>query len=248
MLGCAGSFPSAGSACSAYLLEQDGFRLLLDFGTGSLGALQRYAGLHAPDAVLLSHLHPDHVFDACTYLVVRRYDPAAPFPPIPLYGPAGTAERLATAYRPGPGTPILPVDDVYDVRTLERGVREIGPFRVTTDHVDHPVETYGVRLTAAGGTVAYSADTGPTDTLTELARGADLLLCEASYLESVPHPPHLHLTGREAGLHATAAGVGRLLLTHLVPAWGDEDRTVDEARAAYAGPVDVVRPGSSYEV
>src|SRR4029453_1592114 len=71
VLGCAGSFPGPGPACSAYLVEADGFRLMLDFGTGSLSALQRYASLTSVDAILLSHLHLDHMVDACLYVVVR---------------------------------------------------------------------------------------------------------------------------------------------------------------------------------
>jgi len=57
VLGCAGSFPGPDSPCSAYLLEAEGFRLLLDFGTGSLSGLQRYASLTSVDAILLTHLH-----------------------------------------------------------------------------------------------------------------------------------------------------------------------------------------------
>src|SRR5204863_6011982 len=56
VLGCAGSFPGPDSPCSSYLVEADGFRLLIDFGPGSLSGLQRYIGLHAVDAILLSHL------------------------------------------------------------------------------------------------------------------------------------------------------------------------------------------------
>src|SRR5688500_19803872 len=97
VLGCAGSFPGPASACSAYLVEEDDFRLLIDFGSGSLTALQRYAGLHAVDAILLTHLHCDHMLDACTYVVVRRYDPAGPLPPIPVYAPAGPPDRIAAA-------------------------------------------------------------------------------------------------------------------------------------------------------
>src|SRR6185369_3490568 len=101
VLGCAGSFPGPESACSAYLVEADGFRLLLDFGTGSLSALQRYASLTAVDAVLLTHLHIDHTQDACGYVVVRRYAPDGPLPPLPLYAPAGAEQRLSTAYGEG---------------------------------------------------------------------------------------------------------------------------------------------------
>src|SRR6202000_164690 len=97
-LGCAGSFPGPESACSAYLIEADGFRLMLDFGTGSLSALQRYASLASVDAVLLSHLHCDHMLDACSYVVVRRYAPDGPYPRLPLYGPTGVQDRMIAAY------------------------------------------------------------------------------------------------------------------------------------------------------
>jgi ribonuclease BN (tRNA processing enzyme) len=246
VLGCAGSFPGPDAPCSAYLIEAGGFRLLLDFGTGSLGSLQRHVGLHTIDAILLSHLHPDHMFDACSYIVVRRYDPAGPRLPLPLYGPAGTAQRLAHAYAPDaePAT----VDDVYDVRTLTPGSFDLGPLRVEVDRVNHPVETYGVRVEHGGVTLAYSADTGVSDALVTLARDADLLLCEASYLDSAPHPPDLHLTGREAGEHARKAGARRLVLTHLVDAWGDENATLAEAASVYDGPVETARVGARYHL
>src|SRR5919202_5061165 len=97
VLGCAGSFPGPEAPCSAYLVEADGFRLLLDFGTGSLSMLQRFAGLYALDAIVLTHLHADHIFDACSYVVARRYAPGGTLPPIPVYAPPGAPERLALA-------------------------------------------------------------------------------------------------------------------------------------------------------
>lgn len=243
VLGCAGSFPGPEAACSAYLVEAEGFRLLLDFGPGSLSALQRYAALLAVDAIVLSHLHPDHILDACSYVVVRRYAPGGPHPPIPVYAPAGAPERLATAYSPEQD----PLDDVYTYYGLQPGTFPIGPFTVTVDRVNHPVETYGVRLTHGDGVIAYSADTAPCEALVRLAQDADLFLCEASYLDDVPHPSDLHLTGREAGEAATKAGAGKLLLTHLVSAWGSEATTLEAASAAYAGPVEIVRPGARYQ-
>jgi ribonuclease BN (tRNA processing enzyme) len=244
VLGCAGSFPGPESACSAYLVEEDDFRLLIDFGSGSLTALQRYAGLHAVDAILLTHLHGDHMLDACTYVVVRRYDPAGPLPPIPMYAPAGAPDRIAAVYSPEDG----PVDDVYTFYGLQPGTFPIGPFTVTVDRVNHPVETYGVRLESKGRVMTYSSDTAPCEALLRLALGADLFLCEASYLDGMENPPDLHLTGREAGEVATKAGAGQLLLTHLVSAWGSEADTFDAASAAFSGPVEIVRPGSRYEI
>jgi len=110
------------------------------------------------------------------------------------------------------------------------------------------VETYGVRIANHGHTLAYSADTGVSPALVELARDADLLLCEASYPDDRPHPPDIHLTGRQAGEHACAAGVGRLVLTHLVTAWSDPDVLLAQARAAFAGPVELARPGAVYHL
>jgi ribonuclease BN (tRNA processing enzyme) len=244
VLGCAGSFPGPESACSAYLVEAQGFRLLIDFGSGSLSALQRYAELDSVDAIMLTHLHCDHILDACTYVVVRRYAPDGPKPPVPVYAPMGAAERISAAY----SAENEPVDDVYTFYGLQPGTFPIGPFTVTVDRVNHPIETYGVRVEQGGRVLAYSSDTAPCESLVRLAAGADLFLCEASYLDGMDNPPDLHLTGGEAGEAATKADVGRLLLTHLVPAWGSEASTVEAACAAYAGPVDVVRPGSRYDL
>jgi len=244
VLGCAGSFPGPESACSAYLVEADGFRLLIDFGSGSLSALQRYAGIGAVDAILLTHLHCDHMLDACTYVVVRRYAPGGPMPPLPVYAPPGAAERISAAY----SAENEPVDDVYTFYGLQPGTFPIGPFTVTADRVNHPIDTYGVRVEHNGRVLAYSSDTAPCEALVRLAQGADLFLCEASYLDGVANPPDLHLTGGEAGEAATKADVGTLLLTHLVTAWGSEASTVEAASAAFSGPVEVVRPGSRYDL
>jgi ribonuclease BN (tRNA processing enzyme) len=244
VLGCAGSFPGPESACSAYLVEAQGFRLLIDFGSGSLSALQRYSDLYAIDAIMLTHLHCDHMLDACTYIVVRRYGPDGPQPPVPVYAPLGAAERISAAYSADNES----LDDVYTFYGLQPGTFPIGPFTVTVDRVNHPIETYGVRVEQGGRVLAYSSDTAPSEALVRLAAGADLFLCEASYLDGMNNPPDLHLTGREAGEAATKADVGRLLLTHLVPAWGSEASTVESACAAYAGPVEVVRPGSRYDL
>ncbi|GID96008.1 MBL fold metallo-hydrolase [Amorphoplanes digitatis] len=244
VLGCAGSFPGPEAACSAYLVEAEGFRLLIDFGSGSLSALQRYAGIGAVDAILLTHLHCDHMLDACTYVVVRRYAPGGPMPPLPVYAPMGAAERISAAY----SSENEPVDDVYTFYALQPGTFPIGPLTVTVDRVNHPIETYGVRVEHNGGVLAYSSDTAPCDSLLRLAQGADLFLCEASYLDGVNNPPDLHLTGGEAGEAATKADVRKLLLTHLVPAWVSEASTVEAASAAYSGPVEVVRPGARYDL
>lgn len=246
VLGCAGSFPGPEAPCSAYLVEADGFRLLIDFGPGSMSTLQRFSGLYNIDAILLSHLHCDHMLEACSYIVARRYAPSGPFPPLPVYAPVAAPERIAAAY--GADNEPMSINDVYTFYALQPGSFPIGPLQVTVDRVNHPIETYGVRIEHEGRVVTYSADTAPCEALIRLAQGADAFLCEASYLDGVENPPDLHLTGREAAEHATKAGVGKLLLTHLVPAWGSEALTLEAASAAFDGPIDIVRPGARYDI
>ena len=190
------------------------------------------------DAICLSHLHADHCVDLGAYWVARQYTPDGPRPPIGVYGPRGTAERVAGFGGEG----LAAVQARFAFRDLAPGAFEIGPFRVTVDHVNHPVETFGFRVEHAGWRLAYSGDTGESDALVRLAEGADLLLCEASFLDGPGYRPNLHLTARQAAEHAARAGVGQLVLTHLVP-WNDRDRTLAEASQAYRGPLSLAASG-----
>jgi ribonuclease BN (tRNA processing enzyme) len=243
VVGCAGSFPSADSAASCYLVEADGVRIVLDLGSGALGPLQRYTRLGDVSAVLLSHLHADHCLDLTGLYVARRFDPSGPQPAIPVYGPEGTAARMARAYdiAESPG-----MTREFDFRTWPAtGSVRIGPFTVTTARMAHPVPCFAMRVEAGGRTLVYSGDTGPTAALVDLARGADVGLIEASFVDGA-NPPDLHLTAREAAGHARAAGVGRLVLTHLV-AWNARSTTLAEAMD-FDGPVSLAEPGMVIDV
>lgn len=242
VLGCSGTFPGPDAPCSSYLIEAEGFRLLLDLGSGALGSLQRHVDLLDVDALVLSHLHGDHWLDAAPYAFTRSYHPTGPAPRLPLLAPGDARDRLALAQGG-----VDSVDRAYELRALAPGSAEVGPFALTFARMSHPVETYGVRASYDGRTLAYSADTGPTGALVELARDADAMLCEASFPEGADHPPDLHLTGSEAGAHAAGAAVGRLLLTHIVP-WGNPRCTLDAAKSAYDGPLELVQPDAHYDI
>jgi ribonuclease BN (tRNA processing enzyme) len=239
IIGCAGSFAGPASPASCYLIEADGFRLVLDLGNGALGGLQQHCDLYEIDAVCLSHQHADHCLDMCGYMVARRYHPEGPRPRLPVYAPARTGERLTRAMGLEPGTGMT---EAFEFRTLAPGTTEIGPLRVTTAWMNHSVETFGFRIEHDGRALAYSADTGPCDEVVTLAAGADALLCEASFLAGRGLPGELHLTAGQAGEYATRAGAGQLVLTHLV-AWNDPGRSRAEAAAAFGGPLSVAAAG-----
>ena len=244
VLGCAGTFPGPHSPCSGYLVEQDGFRLVVDLGAGALGNLQRHIDVRDVDAVYLSHLHADHCIDLVAYFYARRYHPTGMLPKLPVYGPAGMRYRIHAAFEE---PPVDGFDEVYDFVERGAGELQIGPFTVTSTVVRHPIECHGLRIEAGGKVLAYSADTASCPQLVELARDADLFLCEASW-PSAPTPPQgIHLTGREAGEHASLAGAKRLLLTHLMP-FHDPQAMVTEAKETYDGHLELAHAGSTYRV
>lgn len=247
IVGCSGSYPGPESPASCYLVQAaDGLRtwsIVIDMGNGALGALQRYVDPLNVDAVLLSHLHADHCVDMTSYYVLRKYHPTGSQPKIPVWGPKGTAKRLANAYdlprKPG-------MREEFRFHTYKQPVK-LGPFAIESFEVDHPVPAYGFRISAFGRTLAYSGDTGPTPVLDEIADGAELFLCEASFRERDTNPPGVHLTGREAGDVATRAGVGRLVVTH-VPPWHDAQEIFGEAKDAYDGTIDLAEQGAVFDV
>ena len=243
IVGCSGSIPGPQSLASCYLLEHDGFRIVVDLGHGSLGVLQQHIALTDIDAIVLSHLHADHSIDLTALYVAHRYGPYDFTGRLPVYGPSDTAERLATAY--GMKDP-QGMKGSFDFHELP-ATASIGPFRVRAERVAHPVETYAVRFAAGDRSLVYSGDTGPCRAIDELARDADLLLCEASFVHGENNPTDLHLTGREAGQLAREAGVGRLVVTH-VPPWNDAQVAMAEAGSVFDGEIDLATPGATFEV
>ena len=248
VLGCSGSVVGPDSPASGYLLTApDTPPLVIDFGGGVLGALQRYADPNQVH-VLLSHLHADHCLDLPGLFVWRRYHPT----PAPdkglMFGPSDTWTRLAAASSPLGGD----LDDFTDIFEVQEWVDgeavQFGSVTVLPRLVSHPTESYGMRITDSGGaTLVYSGDTGACESLVELARGAQVFLCEASWTDSPERPPHLHLSGTEAGRIAARAGVGELLLTH-IPPWTSREDVISEAKAEFDGPVHAVVPGEVIEV
>ena len=249
VIGCSGSFPGPDSPASCYLVEApfEGrtYRLIVDLGSGALGNLQQVCDLRDVDAVALSHLHADHCFDLSGLYVVSKYHPDGQLARIPVLGPAGTGDFLASAY--GIHEPVG-MTEQFDFRDWQDGgTVELGPFSLTSVRVDHPVLAFALRIAADGHSLVYSGDTGPTDQLVDLAAGADLFLCEASFVESVDNPPNLHLTGAEAGTCAARAGVGRLLVTH-IPPWTDRAEVESDVTSTWEGPYDLVTAGATYQL
>ena len=237
VLGGCGAWPAPGTACGGYLIEQEGFRLLIDPGYATLPRLPRQASPELIDAVFISHGHPDHCADLNPLLRARALadHPAAP---LPVYTLPGAVDAVLALDRPGM------LDDAYALREFSPGDHvEIGPFHAETRLLPHWVPNVGVRLAAGDRVVSYTGDAGPSDDLLVLAHRADLLLAEASYVEHVPKDSERHLSSAgHRGTVASRAGAGRLLLTHLWP--GTDPAAAREAASMeYQGDVAVATHG-----
>lgn len=247
VIGCTGSYPGPESPASCYLVEHDGTTLALDLGNGALGPLQRHTDIRSLDAIALTHLHADHCLDLTSLYVARKYHPDGPPRHLPVHGPTGTARRIADAYRAAAWEADPQLDLVYSFVDHDPEPVRIGPFTLTVARVEHPVPAYALRVEADGSTLVYSGDTGPCDALVEIARGADVALFEASFLTRPDNPTGLHMTAADAGRHAAAAGVGRLVLTHLVP-WNDPRESLAEGQRVFEGDVALAAPGMVVEL
>lgn len=236
ILGGCGGWPAPGGACSGYLLEHDGFVLLIDPGYAVVPRLLQLMPASAVDAVLVSHGHPDHCADVNPLLRVRRFTDPQP-PALPLYSLPESLDAVLALDRQSM------LGEAYDLRTFDAGEGlRIGPFNITTRLLPHPRPNSGFRI-AADATLVYTGDAGPSADTVELAHGADLLLAEASYADEVPADLKESLcSADDAGRQAVEAGVKALVLTHLIPGQ-DERLAARAARTRFLGPVHVARAG-----
>jgi ribonuclease BN (tRNA processing enzyme) len=246
VLGSCGAWPEAGRACSGYLLEHDGFRVVMDLGYGTLPRLLTLLGSSVAagiDAVIVSHKHADHMVDLHGLFRARWFGwPSATS--LPLYAPDGVVERLQGLEEDDASS----ITEVLDWHPLPAPAYDLGPFVLESRSLPHFVPNAGVRMSADGLTVAYTGDTGPDNGLADLGRDADLFIVEASDRHQrepasrPPTDPQMHLTARQAGEAAAAARARRLLLTHF---WPDNDRELSRASTceAYDGAVLLAEEG-----
>lgn len=249
--------PAQESPSSGYLVRTASAHVLLDCGPGVTGPLRGHLGDRQLDAVAISHLHVDHCYDLLPLgRALLASGPHAPTAsrPVALWLPPGGVRRmqsLGALFPIADDGPAHPLDQVFDLAFRSSEYRPstaltVGGARVTPFATRHRIASCGFRVDADGATLAYTGDTGPTAELLPLARGADLLLCEAT-LREPDTTGHGHLTASEAGQLAARAGVRRLVLTHIAdpdPAW--VDALVADARSWYGGPVEVAAPGSTF--
>ena len=222
VLGNTGPYPGPGDVCSGYLLEADGKNVLLDCGSGVLQALQKKCALTELDAVILSHLHSDHMSD----MLVMRY----------ALSRSGTEKRLPVYMPNSPETEawLLSGCDWYDVLNIEyRKLYTIEDIKIYFMTVKHSVLSYATRIEFEGKSIVYSGDTMFDENLIDFATNADLFICDSAFLEKDHWDAAPHASAKQAALMAKQAKVKRLVLTHFSPT-ADKTALLGEAKAIFS--------------
>ena len=221
VLGNNGPFPAAGGACSGYLINERDTNILIDCGNGVLSNLQKIISFERLDAIILTHLHSDHISD----MFVLKYA-------VQIKRKRGQMERLLKVYAPPEPKPefeSLDVKDAFDLQPIYSDLElKIGNFTVTFKEMTHPFKDFGVAMQCSGKRFVFSGDTSWNDGIVSFARDADLLMLDAGLLNRDYTPNSPHLTSEQCGRIADEARAKRLLLTHLWPEY-DVNELLKEA-------------------
>lgn len=245
VLGASGTYPRPGGATNGFLLQDAGVNLVLELGNGCLSNLFKEIGPTEIGAVVVTHMHIDHFGDLYPLFYALRFDPDEPWG-MRLILPQGGLELMGR---------ILGEDSreylprVFASEPIAAGsVYRVGEMELSFYPTDHPVEGYSVRVAGEDWNMAYSSDSSPCPGLEEAAAGVDLFVCEATLpAEYVEEASHGHLTSLQAGETAARAGVRRLLLTHVWPAFDMQD-ILEEVQEAFGGEVALAREGMVIEL
>ena len=247
VLGGSAAGPNAGMGCAGLLVQTDRTRLVLDLGPGTLQELRRHTDFRRLDAVIISHMHVDHVLDLLALRHALAYNPQSAPAPVPVWLPPGGAAHLAQATapfdacdEPGRFASTVNVAEYDPARPLP-----IGDVVVTFAPVPHYIPAWAIRVqTTAASTLGYTGDTGPSAALAGFFAGVQVLVAEATLLEpgARPSAERGSLTAAEAGQLAVAAGAEILVLTHM---WEERGFAVYRAQAAavFPGQVEMASPG-----
>ncbi|MGD6941269.1 MBL fold metallo-hydrolase [Cytobacillus gottheilii] len=240
IIGCWGGYPKMNEASSGYLLEHEGFNLLVDCGSGVLSKMQEYIQPEQLDAVILSHYHPDHNADIGVLQHARLIQGflGKDMPELPIYAHDGdgtefkklTYKNITKGIKYNPNQPLT-----------------VGPFKITFMETVHPVLCYAMRIEAGGKMLVYTADTAYKDELAGFSQGADLLVAECNFYGDQDGRNAGHMNSFDGGKLANNANAGHLVLTHL-PHYGKLEMLIEEAGQVFKGPISLAKTGECLHI
>lgn len=238
IIGYWGGYPGVDEASSCYLLEKNGYKLALDFGSGALSKIQKYTNVLELDAVILSHYHTDHVADIGVLqhiLLVQSYI-TGHTKKVKIYGHCENPLEFRR------------LDDEYTeaVEYDPNNALKIGPFFIRFLRTKHPVPCFGMRITDGKSTIVYTGDSAYQDEWIKFSKGADLLLSECNYYKGQDGTAAGHMTSEDVGHIASEADVKEVILTHL-PHFGHHPQLLNETKEQFNGKIQLAKEGLIWE-
>lgn len=246
VLGGSAASPNTGAGCAGFLVQRGETSIVLDLGPGTLQELRRHADFRTLSAVVISHMHVDHVLDLIALRHALAYNPASPPGPVPVWLPPGGAAMLAEITAPfdrcddpGTFTSTITVQEYDPTQPLQ-----IGDLEVRFQRTVHILPAWAMRVLAPEGDLGYTADGGPTSDWGQLLHGVRVLIAEATLLEPGERPiaQRGSLTAAEAGDLGHQSGAETLLLAHM---WEERGFAAAQAEAAtsFTGNIVLAQPG-----
>lgn len=242
VLGFQSPFPGPDGATPGYLLEtSNGKHLLIDCGSGVMAKLAQYLPAYQLEALLLSHLHHDHITDVFTlqYALHLHQLHGQRSEPLPVYAPP---EPVSWWEKLRFGT-------TMELRAIDsQSTINIGDVSIEMHRTDHGIPCYAMEITDGTHTILYGADSGTETEWEAMCREPDLFICEATFLESqIPENDVPHLSARQAAEAAERIRAKALLLTHLYPG-NDPEAVKREAASHYSGQLHIAAEGWSFSI
>lgn len=243
VLGNYGAYAPANGACSGYLLDVNGYQIMLECGNGAFSKALKYTDASKLGMVIISHLHHDHYSDLYCLRQAVKYQMKE-----------GIRTEPVILYLPEAPVPLVEElknwDDTFMIVNLEEAktvVNDFNLFQLAFFSVQHQIPTYGVQLYAGGEKVlTYTADTGWYPYLETSCRGSKFLLAEATLKEyELEERGHVHMTARQAAVLAQKSGAENLILTHFFPEY-NQHQLRREAEAHYDGTLHISATGKKY--
>ncbi|MBN8209245.1 MBL fold metallo-hydrolase [Bacillus sp. NTK071] len=235
VLGPWGGYPKAGEASAGYLVQHDGYNLLIDCGSGVLSQLQHYLPVEELDSVVISHYHPDHIADTGVLYHGRLIQSkiGSELPVLPIYAhPYDEVGFQSLDHHPYTEARPFKEDDKL----------ELGPFTITFLETIHPVKCYAMRVTDGHHSMVFTADSSYKKEFETFSDGADLLISECNLYSHMDGSAMGHMNSTDAASIAKEANVSTLMLTHL-PHFGDLTELEKDANRIFKGEVVLASTG-----
>lgn len=233
VLGSGTAIPVPDRFPAGYLVDHNERRLMIDCGPGTLRRLAQASVSPAQlDAVLLTHFHTDHCSDLAALLFALHSPQLGKRPPLTIYGAPGLKRLVAKLTEAWPWL----APQSYELHLIELAPAKFAAhgYEITAIPIRHTAQSLGYRIDANGATIALSGDADTCEELVELARDADVFVCDCAAPDE--HKLDGHLTPSLAGDYAQRANARHLVLTHFYPACDGHDLHA-QARAKFAGQI-----------